>query len=120
LFFRGQERERRGDKIDQPARFLDIGGDGAQLIRERGGLGNNLLELADHHADQGLHVGGGLDLFGVHGLDLGDHEGLGLGITDKPDALYPLGEDKAALIGHADDLVDRGQGADFMHIIGRR
>ncbi len=120
LVFGGQERQGRGDKIDQPAGVFDVGGDGAQFIRQRGGFGHDLLELADHHADEGLHIGGGLDLFGVHGLDLGNHEGLGLNITDKPYALHAFSEDKAALVGHTDDFVNRGQGADFVHVFRSR
>ena len=41
----GQEGQRRGHKIHQPARLLDVGGNRPQLVGERRRLGDNLLEL---------------------------------------------------------------------------
>ena len=59
---------------------------------------------------------GGVDV--LQRLDLGDHEGLGLGIAHQAHAAHAFGEDKAALVGHAHDFVHRGQGSDGMQIGG--
>ena len=48
----GQEGKRRGYKINQAAGFLDVGGNGPQLVGERLGFRDNLLKLRDHVAHQ--------------------------------------------------------------------
>ncbi len=58
----GQEGQGRGHKIHQPGRFFDVRRDGPQLVGERGRFGDDLLELADHVAHQGLELG---DVAGV-------------------------------------------------------
>ena len=108
LVVRGEKRQRRGDKVDQAAGFLDISGDGAQLVRERGRFRDDLLELADHIAHQRLDDGGVFRLDVFDSLDLGDHEGLGLDVAEQPNALDALGKDKAALVGHPHNLVHGG------------
>ncbi len=80
-----------------------------QLVRERRRLGDNLLELPDHVAHQRFNAGGGRRLRVLQRLHLGHHEGLGLDIAHQPHALHAFGEDKPALVGHAHNLVHRGQ-----------
>ncbi len=118
LVIRSQERQRGGDKIDQAAGLLDVGGDGAQLVGEGGRLGYDLLELADDDADQGLDAVVGLGLNVFERFDLGNHERLSLDEPDQADSLHAFGEDEAALVGHADHLVDGGQGSDSVHVVG--
>ena len=52
------------------------------------------------------------------GLDLGDHERLGLDEADQADALHAFGKDEPALVGHAHHFMHRGQGADRVHVVG--
>ena len=115
----GEERQRRGDKIDQAARLFDVGGNGPQLVGQRRRLGDNLLELADHVAHQRFDARSWLPApTSSSGLDLGHHERLGLDVAHQPHPLHAFGKDKAALVGHAHDLVHRGQGAHGMQIAG--
>ena len=114
----GQEGQRRGDKVNQARGLLDVGRDGAQLVGEGGRFGNDLLELGYDVAHQRLGVrrGSRLDVF--ESLNLGHHEGLGLGEAQQAHAANALGKDKAALVGHAHNLVHRGDGAHGVHIVG--
>ena len=105
----GQKGQRGGDKIHQAARLFDIRGNRPQLIGERLRFADNLLELADDIAHQRFRAGVVAGSVVLQNLDLGDHEGFGLRIAHQPHPLHALGEDKAALVGHAHNLVHRGQ-----------
>ncbi len=112
----GQEGQRGGHKIHQAAGFLDIRGDGPQFIGERLRIVDDLLELADHVAHQSFRAGRRLRFHVLQRLHLGHHEGLRLRIANQPHPLHTLGEDKPALVGHAHNLVHRGQGSHQMQV----
>ena len=114
----GQEGQRGGDKVHQPARLLDVRRNGPQLVGERRRLGDNLLELRDDVAHQRLEAGAGRRLDILQRLDLGHHERLGLRVAHQPDPLHAFGKHKTALVGHAHDLVHRGQRAHRVHVVG--
>ena len=116
LVVRGQKRQRRGHKIDQPGRLFDVGRDGPQFVGERRRLGDDLLELADHVAHQGLELRRAGRRQILHRLHLGHHERLGLDKTHQPHPVHALGKDKAALVGHAHNFVHRGQGANPVQV----
>ena len=106
LVGRSQERQRRGDEVDQPAGLLDIHGDGLQLVRERGRSGDDLLKFRQNIALQRLDLRA---LFGKNlrnGLDRRGHERLDLREHAELDALGAFGEDEEALVGHFDDFMD--------------
>ena len=85
----GQEGQRGGDKIHQPARLLDVGGNRPQLVGERRRLGDDLLELRDHVAHQRFNARAVAGVRVLQSLDLGHHEGLGLRIAHQPHPLTP-------------------------------
>ena len=49
-------------------------------------------------------------------LDFGHHERLGLDVAHQPHPLHALGEHKPALVGHAHNLVHRGQRSNVVQI----
>ena len=114
----GQERQRRGDEIDQAAGLFDVRGDGAQFVGKCRRLGDDLLELADDDADQGFNAGVG---FGSTFSSVSTSAIMNGSVWIKRTSAHPLhafGEDEAALVGHPDHLVNRGQGANRVHVVG--
>ncbi len=119
----GEEGQRGGDKVDQTAGVVNVGGDGAELVGQSRRLGNNLLELADHVAHQrfntgGRRAGGGCRLNVGEDFDLGHQKGFRLGVAEEPNARCALRKDEAALVGHAHHLVNRGQGSHRVQVSG--
>ncbi len=113
---RCEERQAGGDEVGEPRRFLDIDGDGLQVVRQGRRRGDDLAELADDIALQGLELGRIRRDDLMNGFELGREERLHLRKIRQFDALGALGEDEEALVGHLDDLMDGRPGADGMQV----
>ncbi len=119
LLFRREERQRRGNKIHQSAGVFDIDGNRSQLVRQGRRLRDNLLELAHHIALQRLGARCRRRLGLLQVFYLRHHERLGLHKPHQPHPFHALGEDKPALIRHANDLVNGGQRPYSVQVGGR-
>ena len=105
----GEERERRGNKVNEAPRILDVHGDRLQLIRQSRRGRDDLLKLRKNVALQRLDFGAWLRGNLRDRLDRGGHERLDLREHAQLDPLGAFSEDEQALVGHFDDLVDGRQ-----------
>ena len=115
-----ERRQRRGDEIHQPARLVDVHGDGRKFIRQSRRAGHDLLEQSKNVALQRFHLGAlGRNGF-RHRIHPTTHEGRQLREFSQPHPLQAFGKNKQALVGHLDDFVDDGEGSDGVEIAGLR
>ena len=116
LLVRGEEGQRRCHKVHQPGRLIDVRGDRLQFVGKRRRLGNDLLKLPDDIPHQGFELGRNRRLPVLQRFNLRHHERLGLDEAHQAHSAHSLGKDKPALVGHAHNLMHRGQGAHCVQI----
>ena len=113
-----KRRQRRSDEIHQPARLVDVHGDGRQFIRQRRRARHDLLEQGQHVALQRFDF----RVLGRNGFGnrfrLGPHERRQLREFSQPHPLQAFGKNEQALVGHLHDFVHDGQGSHCERSVG--
>ena len=116
LVRRGQERQRRRDKVRQPPRFLNVDRNRLQVVRKRRRRTHNLLELAHHIALQRLRLRRRHRLNLFHRLALRGHKRAVLGKLAQPHPLVALGKNKQALVRHLHHFMHRRARANVVQV----